>query len=224
MSWFKKVFSFAKAVETALLLRRNYSDREYSCEAKLTVLLVLRSRINGFLFLIFFFVCCLTGCSSPSKDKFLRTFFDGVPAPEEKKPVVEEKKKPQEKKSAEQTPAPKPTVFFHQPFAEQQCEACHEKAFSQKLIAKGKELCFNCHDDFSKGKKTVHYPVSEGQCSECHDPHQSPNKYMLKKIIPDICFTCHDEKEIRGKPAHEGQNNCIECHDPHASNEEKLIK
>jgi hypothetical protein len=41
------LFSFAKAIETALLLRRNYSDEEYSCEAKITVLLVLRSRIDS---------------------------------------------------------------------------------------------------------------------------------------------------------------------------------
>jgi len=42
----EELFSFAKAIGTALLLRRNYSDEQYSCEAKLTVLLVLRSRIG----------------------------------------------------------------------------------------------------------------------------------------------------------------------------------
>ncbi len=41
------LFSFAKIKELVLLLRSNYSAREYSCEAKLTILLFLRSRIHG---------------------------------------------------------------------------------------------------------------------------------------------------------------------------------
>lgn len=114
--------------------------------------------------------------------------------------------------------------FYHPPFLEKQCDSCHDTKFSQKLISAGKELCFTCHDDFTKNKKTIHYPVSEGSCLECHDPHQSPNKFILKKAVPQICFNCHEEKDIRANPAHDGQNNCLECHNPHASNEEKLLK
>ena len=40
------LFSFAKVIELVLLLRSNYSAREYCCEAKLTILLVLHSRIS----------------------------------------------------------------------------------------------------------------------------------------------------------------------------------
>jgi len=70
----------------------------------------------------------------------------------------------------------------------------------------------------------IHYPIAEGTCLDCHDPHQAPNKNILKKNVPQICFTCHEENDIRANPAHEGQNNCMECHNPHASNEEKLFK
>ncbi len=118
----------------------------------------------------------------------------------------------------------KTQVFFHVPYLEKQCDSCHDTKFSQKLVAAPKELCFTCHDDFTKGKKVVHYPVSDGACLECHDPHQSPNKALLKKAMPDVCFSCHDEKDIRANSVHEGQNICSECHSAHASNEEKLLK
>jgi len=117
-----------------------------------------------------------------------------------------------------------PATFYHAPFLEKQCDSCHDTKSSQKLISRTSELCFTCHDDFSKNKKTVHYPVSEGSCLECHDPHQSPNKFILKKPSPQICFNCHEEKDIKANPAHEGQSNCLECHNPHSSNDEKLLK
>ena len=70
-------------------------------------------------------------------------------------------------------PQKEPSVFFHPPFIEKQCDSCHESKFSQKLVSPVKELCFTCHDDFTKDKKVVHYPISEGTCLDCHDPHQS---------------------------------------------------
>jgi predicted CXXCH cytochrome family protein len=118
----------------------------------------------------------------------------------------------------------KPAFYFHPPFVEQQCDNCHDTKSSQKLVLPPKKLCVTCHEDFTKNKKTVHYPVSEGACMECHDPHQSTNKTLLKKPVPEICFTCHEEKDIKANPAHEGQTMCTECHNPHASNEEKLLK
>ena len=124
--------------------------------------------------------------------------------------------------SIEKPPAPK--AFFHPPFVEQMCDSCHDSKFSQKLLYKGKELCFTCHDDFTKGKKVLHYPVESDECLECHEPHQSVNERLLKKTVPAICYTCHDEKEIRGLPQHEGRDKCFECHEVHASNREKLLK
>lgn len=183
-------------------------------------------KLIGVLFLLFF-CSVLIGCSSRVRDKLLRTFIDGVPAPKEEKPVTEEKKEQKEEEKETKTQAVLPPVsaqFLHLPFLEDQCDSCHDSKFSQKLVAKSKELCFTCHDDFTKGKKQVHYPVSEDDCIECHDPHQSPNKFMLKKAVPEICFTCHDEKDIKAVSAHEGQNLCAECHNVHASDEEKLLK
>lgn len=181
-----------------------------------------RDRIYAALFFCLF----LSGCGRVTADKALRTFFDGVPGREEaqKKEVKPSKAAGDKNTKAGVVPAEFPRQYFHQPFLENQCDSCHDVKSSQKVALAGKELCFSCHDDFSKGKKTVHYPVSEGACLDCHDPHQSPNKHILNKPEPKACFTCHDEKEIKANPAHEGKTICTECHDPHASNEEKLLK
>jgi len=183
--------------------------------------------LPGVLVLMLFFSPLLTGCSKEASDKLLRTFIDGVPVHEEKNPAPDKKdekaKSKNEIKNKTVLP-PAPVQFFHLPFLKDECDSCHDSKFSQKLALKGKELCFGCHDDFTKNKKAVHYPVSEEGCIGCHDPHKSPNKFMLKEPAPKLCFTCHDEKAIRATPAHEGQNICTECHNPHASNEEKLLK
>jgi len=177
------------------------------------------------LFFLFFFLHFLNGCSIQTKDKLLRTFFDGVPAPEKAAPLVKgENKKEKQEVKTEKVLAQAPIQFVHPPFLENQCDSCHDRKSSQKLVLKGKELCFSCHEDFTKDKKTVHSPVSEGACIDCHDPHKSPNKFILKEPLPAICFNCHDQKDVRANSVHEGQNICTDCHNPHASNEEKLLK
>lgn len=176
--------------------------------------------------LLFFFLHFLNGCSAQAKDKLLRAFFDGVPPPEEERPLAKDNEQVQTKTIEPETDlAPKaPVQFIHQPFLENQCDICHDTKYSQRIAVKGKDLCFSCHDDFTKDKFSLHYPVSEGDCLACHDPHKSANKFMLKEAMPEICFSCHDEKGIKDNPTHEGQNNCSQCHNPHASNEEKLLK
>jgi len=157
-------------------------------------------------------------------------FFDGVPTPNKKKAVSEikaESPRPPQIKSvnSQKLDSPQaPVFFYHQPYLENQCDSCHEAKFSQKLVLPDKELCFSCHDDFTKNKKFLHYPLAEDGCKDCHSPHQAPYKYLLKEAVPKICFDCHEEKDLKANPAHEGQNVCLDCHDPHASNEEKLLK
>ncbi len=177
------------------------------------------------IFSLLLFCYILTGCNREAGDKLLRTFIDGVPSAKEEKPAAAEEKENKKPGAKIEAALPKaPTQFVHPPFSENQCDSCHDSKFSQKLVAKGKELCFICHDDFTKGKAAVHYPVGEGACTECHDPHQSPNKFILKKPVPEICFACHDVQEIKAVSVHEDQSACADCHDAHASNEEKLLK
>lgn len=164
--------------------------------------------------------------SPKAKDKILRALFDGVPVREEEKAVVNEQKQveAEAKDLGSALPVQVTVQFTHQPFLENQCDACHDTRSSQRTVAKGKDLCFTCHDDFTKDKLILHYPVSEGDCISCHDPHKSGNKFILKEPVPGICFSCHDENDIKENPAHEGTDPCTHCHNPHAANEERLLK
>jgi len=183
-------------------------------------------------------IFCFTvtaGCSRQGKEKFLRTFFDGVPSIEEEQEkalgnkekeilLAQSKESKAQSKETKKPIEKEQVVFYHPPFAQNQCDSCHDKKFSQKLVEKGSKLCFSCHDDFTKDKKIVHFPVSEGNCVDCHDPHQSENKFLLNMPVPQVCFPCHEQKDLLVNPAHEGVNNCMECHSPHALNQEKLLK
>lgn len=176
-----------------------------------------------------FFVLFGGGCSQVTRDKLLRVFIDGAPESKKEKSSTVGQPEPERKVNERETEASqlqKPGLFYHEPFLGQMCDSCHDSKFSQKLILQGKELCFACHDDFTKDKKVVHYPVDEGLCVECHSPHQSENKKLLKKPVPAICYTCHDDfakgKKVVHYPVEEGL--CLECHEPHSSENASVLK
>ena len=87
------------------------------------------------------------------------------------------------------------------------------------------ELCYQCHDDFSKDYKSLHYPVEEGDCTTCHNPHQSKNSSLLIKPTGELCEDCHDLNQLLTGDVHEGidKDQCMDCHNPHGSNDEFLL-
>ncbi len=121
--------------------------------------------------------------------------------------------------------------FLHEPASEgDECTSCHEAVregtHSFTLAAKGKDLCFQCHDEEDFQGKAVHEPVSEGACTDCHSPHQSDNpKQLLYPPTKELCFQCHDEEDFAGKTVHGPvkEGKCISCHSPHASNNPKQL-
>ncbi|MBI2095766.1 MAG: hypothetical protein HYT89_06325 [Candidatus Omnitrophica bacterium] len=186
-----------------------------------------RGRPGRVLLIALLSVLALNGCGPATRGKLLRAFFDGVPDGSGKTADAVKDARPEGKTEGPESGTKKqagPATFFHPPFLEGMCDSCHDSTSSQKLIYNGKELCFTCHDDFTKDKKVVHYPVEADECLECHQPHQSDNERLLKKKVPQMCYECHDEKETRDLPAHQGKEKCLECHDPHASGLEKLLK
>ena len=181
---------------------------------------------------IVLFALCFGGCSPAAKDKFLRTFFDGVPTQKEiaardakkKSLVPSEKQETENKANAGPAKAAEESTYIqHPPFADRDCSLCHEGQFSQKLVAKGKELCFTCHDDFLKGAKVKHYPAEEGMCLDCHLPHESKFKHLLKREGQALCLECHDMDDLKATHDEIGEDDCTSCHDPHKG-DEKLLK
>jgi len=121
--------------------------------------------------------------------------------------------------------------FLHEPASDgEDCTSCHEAvkegSHSFKLAAKGKDLCFQCHDEEDFQGKAVHEPVAEGACTDCHSPHQSDNpQQLLYPPTKELCFQCHDEEDFAGRTVHGPvkEGKCISCHSPHASNNPKQL-
>jgi predicted CXXCH cytochrome family protein len=125
-----------------------------------------------------------------------------------------------------------PMVFkskfnFHPPYQYKGCKICHDKGKMGSLVQSIPFLCFNCHSNFLKKFKCVHYPVATGHCTDCHSPHMSEERKLLLRKGQDICMHCHKQtetfysdsthKEIRDR-------NCIECHNPHGGKDEAMLK
>jgi predicted CXXCH cytochrome family protein len=117
----------------------------------------------------------------------------------------------------------KPVI--HGPVQWGQCGMCHDPHASpypfrlkEQPISK---LCFTCHPNDKTVEKEVHGPVASGACTSCHDPHQGEKQYRLVKQGPDLCYTCHGEKQAEFTPKRFGhvpaRLDCSNCHDPHNS-------
>ncbi|RMI02435.1 MAG: hypothetical protein D6681_10400, partial [Calditrichaeota bacterium] len=108
------------------------------------------------------------------------------------------------------------------------------------------EMCFDCHDEIEDrldNNPVVHQAIREAkQCISCHNPHSSPRRKLLRKALPELCFTCHNGKptdtasrpvrslNLRYKilfaqsvhePAADG--DCLDCHEPHAAPRHDLL-
>ena len=154
----------------------------------------------------------VVGCSY----KTLRIFIDGVPDPGKKKPATH-----QQPQALAQT---KSTFSQHPPFAEKQCDSCHDRAMTNNLVAPKEELCFICHD-FPTDKKYVHGPLASGGCLVCHDPHSSKFPKLLVAESGTFCLYCHDRAAIPKDESHVRTDiQCITCHDAHMSDKKYLLK
>ncbi len=166
-------------------------------------------------------VFLLAGCSTAARYRVARFLFDGVPPPASGKtegkataPAGKNPKAPSRKPSS-------PVFYTHYPYAQGSCDSCHNSKASNQLLAKGNKLCLSCHDDILTGAKVVH-PPAEANCLLCHEPHRSRNAKLLKQPVEDLCFGCHDKKDV--EKVHGQIILCTNCHNPHQSKEEYLLK
>ena len=118
----------------------------------------------------------------------------------------------------------------HSPVKDGACTTCHQvvKEVGKKtkhpdnltisLSQQGAALCYMCHEPKNK-KKVVHAPIQGGDCTSCHNPHGSPNKAMLKEVMPKICFQCHPDSMTKHQVMHPpvAAGDCSGCHDNHES-------
>ena len=165
----------------------------------------------------------LAGCSGPSKQKWLSTFFDGVPVPGARTnaPAAQAAAAPQPGTTnvvAQQAPASAaPKFFMHPPYAQRRCAECHQAQTSQKMPGKGAAVCFTCHKDTMLLGKVKHQPAENGECTSCHNPHQATNTNLSVQLPPVLCAQCHDPFPKVAKSKHQPVENgeCLDCHNPH---------
>ncbi|PLX89818.1 MAG: hypothetical protein C0618_00410 [Desulfuromonas sp.] len=114
----------------------------------------------------------------------------------------------------------------HAPVAGQECESCHQNpgAGNMALVAKGAELCYQCHEQIETADGKSHAPVASGDCLECHSPHASDFVGMIAESPESLCFKCHQFDFIGPEPNRPGQGQghsiaaqgeCLSCHQPH---------
>jgi len=119
----------------------------------------------------------------------------------------------------------------HSPVEEGECVACHSphgSPYKFQLLAKGGELCFNCHDEELAAEKYVHGPVAVGGCVACHDPHTADFDMNLRAESPNLCYMCHTDKaeaindsEFVHTPVAE---DCVLCHNPHSAPKQFMLQ
>ncbi len=117
--------------------------------------------------------------------------------------------------------------FTHDPAAGGECTACHLDHKDEErlmLVKEGSALCYECHDDMSKGT-SVHRPVTEGKCTGCHNPHGSATKKLLVAAGSALCEKCHaGSPEFGRKVSHAAiDDGCGDCHRSHSSENPRLL-
>jgi predicted CXXCH cytochrome family protein len=168
----------------------------------------------------------LVGCAPEKQYKVLSFFFDGVPVHDTTIVVQNNTAASEDGDMVVNHNISKPEYFTHKPYEEEKCNSCHESDFSNRLIKKTPELCYNCHDDFSSQFKSLHGPVNGGYCTECHNQHMSKYEKLLDRTGQDLCLSCHQKEQILKSNKHEkiGSRNCTECHNPHGGDNSGMLK
>jgi predicted CXXCH cytochrome family protein len=171
----------------------------------------------------------LSGCLNDGGYRIASFFFDGVPAPGDKKAGDQAAKQADAEVKAQApdagkttaSPAPAaPVVYSHGPYAKGSCRSCHDSTSSNALVKEGNDLCLTCHGTILTGKAVVHVAVMAG-CLTCHDPHKSGIERLLVKSVPDLCLDCHARDAVEKQ--HGEIADCRSCHNPHESDSAALL-
>lgn len=123
----------------------------------------------------------------------------------------------------------------HAPFADGNCDVCHEQSSGAKAFAiknTPERLCKMCHRDVGKTEMATattyrHSETRESYCVDCHNPHTSDVEHILIAGQSVLCMRCHFNTANHSKKSseyltHEGQD-CSTCHNLHDADNETLL-
>jgi predicted CXXCH cytochrome family protein len=198
-------------------------------------------RLIFFFSILYAFVILLNGCASdPLVEHKIRTnFLDGVPALPPLAQLCEdnmadifnvyyEERLLEASSGALEEQKIEITGSSHPPYAEKNCQGCHDFKNKNLLLAPADELCEMCHVGFVDGKgENIHGPVAVRDCLACHLPHSSKYKSLLKANLSGICDTCHQEQRLAvnmHNAVTEHKMDCVNCHDAHGGDVTYFLK
>ncbi|NPA36920.1 MAG: hypothetical protein GXO47_08740 [Chlorobi bacterium] len=115
--------------------------------------------------------------------------------------------------------------YYHVPYKEKLCDACHVQSYMGDLTEKQPALCYQCHEDFADKYKVLHGPVAGGYCTSCHSPHFAKDSTLLIRKGQDLCLYCHKPGVSYDAEIHDGIEDaaCTECHNPHGGDSKELF-
>jgi len=170
------------------------------------------------------FLMALAACQPAVRYRTLSFFFDGVPDPNAPQAPSHTQTREAalyhpEPRATPDRPIPPPIVSVHKPYAENQCQQCHDMSKRFVPMAVDPTLCDKCHKEQRIREGWDHGPVNLGTCIPCHSrpPHDSIWPHLLAKPVPDLCLDCHLEDVTRVAAYHLVPElpQCTLCHDAH---------
>ena len=162
-------------------------------------------------------ITLINSCVTERNYKYLSFFFDGVADPSVTENIEINLIDSSAQIAQIDSSSIKPQLIVHTPYAENECNSCHNKNVMGTYVKPQPALCYQCHVDFNETYESLHGPVSGGYCTSCHDPHKSKISNLLIKEGQELCFTCHESSDLSLGNLHSdiGEKNCIDCHNPH---------
>jgi predicted CXXCH cytochrome family protein len=117
-------------------------------------------------------------------------------------------------------------LLVHFPYAERECAACHDPNSLGTLQEPQPDLCYMCHEDYSRSYTYLHGPVAGGYCTSCHHPHLSENAHLLRFTGSELCYYCHRKEGVLKNDMHtdlEGMD-CCDCHNAHGGEDRYIFQ
>ena len=170
----------------------------------------------------------LSGCSPTHHYKTLSFFFDGVPDPSKTalNQGVDTLSKKDSSSIAQNSKVKISEESIHPPYQNQECGSCHNSTQMGKLNRILPDMCYQCHEDFSKKYKVLHAPLYGGYCTACHDPHSSSHEKLLTRKGQQLCLYCHNITQVMKAEVHQDikDANCTDCHNPHGGEDRYVLR
>jgi len=168
------------------------------------------------------------GCTPERRYRVLSFFFDGVPdpnAPAQLSGAVDDEGNPI---GPGGTAVPRLSVVLHKPYADNQCQSCHEGASGsfESFQPLEPSICLKCHQDTPTQYPVMHGPVAAVECLWCHTPHESSIAGLLKQAAPAVCTQCHDRELLSAQPPEHfmPDKSCLSCHVAHGGQKHGLLR